>query len=108
MTFDGEIALDHGGVSKEFFLLIILKLIDERVLSKCGTDSRYIWFNKNPPDFKIEKHSLHFFIGIIVGLALHNSILINFSVPPSIYKKLTNSKVIILNDNNFNFFNNKH
>ena len=105
MTFDGEIALDHGGVSKEFFLLIILKLIDKRVLSKCGNGSRFVWFNKNPTDFKIESpHSLHFFIGIIVGLALHNSVLINFSIPPSIYKKLTHSKVITLNDNSINYF----
>ena len=60
---------------------------------RCGCNNSLLWFNTN---FDIRQTdlgevlrgvpSIYFLIGIVIGLAVHNSVLLNFPIPSSVYK----------------------
>uniref|UniRef100_A0A8C4R2J3 HECT and RLD domain containing E3 ubiquitin protein ligase 4 n=1 Tax=Eptatretus burgeri TaxID=7764 RepID=A0A8C4R2J3_EPTBU len=85
VIFFGEEAVDVGGVKKEFFLLIMKDLLDPKYgLFKYYEESRFIWFS--PKTF--EENSLFNLIGVLCGLAIYNSIIVDLSFPMALYKKL--------------------
>ena len=85
VKFIDEEAEDEGGVRKEFFMLVTRKLFNANYgMFKYNEKSRLFWFNLNSFEEKI-KFEL---IGIILGLALFNGIILDIKFPLAIYKKL--------------------
>eukprot|EP01087_Luapelamoeba_hula_P014211 TRINITY_DN4127_c1_g1_i1.p1 TRINITY_DN4127_c1_g1~~TRINITY_DN4127_c1_g1_i1.p1 ORF type:complete len:793 (-),score=133.70 TRINITY_DN4127_c1_g1_i1:201-2579(-) len=82
--FVGEEALDEGGVQKEFFQLILREIFDPKYgMFEYINETRVFWFNSNSLD--TEEFEL---IGIILGLAVYNSVILDLHFPYVIYKKL--------------------
>lgn len=85
VIFDGEDGVDEGGVGKEFYQVLL-----ERILSpdygmfEYDEETHYHWFRK---DFLEVEHSWTI-IGIMFGLAVFNSILLDVQFPPVVYRKL--------------------
>lgn len=93
VEFVGEEAMDHGGVSKELFTLLVKKLVELGILQCCG-NGRFIWFSGLHYDHpSLGTVSICFVVGMLISLAAHNSVLINFPIPPSIYKIIAETKV---------------
>ena len=89
IKFIGEDAVDEGGVRKEFFLLFIKQIFDPSYgMFSYNKKTRLYWFNHYSFEPKI-KYEL---IGIILGLAIYNNIILDIKFPLSIYKKLLGIK----------------
>ncbi|XP_030060680.1 putative E3 ubiquitin-protein ligase HECTD2 [Microcaecilia unicolor] len=85
VTFVGEAGLDMGGLTKEWFLLLVRQIFH----TDCGmfsyhNDSRCYWFNS----FKSDNYAEFRLVGTLMGLALYNSITLDIRFPPCCYKKL--------------------
>lgn len=90
VKFFGEEAEDAGGVKKEFFMLLIKQLLDQKYgMFKESDDSRLIWFSEH----SFEDEEMYKLIGTICGLAIYNFIIINLPFPLALYKKLLKEKV---------------
>ena len=89
VEFIGEEAEDEGGVRKEFFMLVTRKLFDVNYgMFTYNEKTRLFWFNINSFEAKV-KFEL---IGIVLGLALFNGIILDVKFPMAIYKKLLGIK----------------
>uniref|UniRef100_A0A7S2RL22 HECT-type E3 ubiquitin transferase n=1 Tax=Mucochytrium quahogii TaxID=96639 RepID=A0A7S2RL22_9STRA len=90
VQFEGEDGVDEGGVRKEFFLLMVRQLLDPNFgMFVMDEDSRTLWFNPNT--FEI---SLKFeLVGVILGLAIYNGVILDLSFPLALYKKLLGYKL---------------
>ena len=85
VKFLGEEGEDEGGVRKEFFMLIIRKLFNANYgMFVYNEKSRLFWFNLN----NLEGNIQYEFIGMILGLALFNGVILDIKFPKVIYKKL--------------------
>lgn len=85
VKFVNEQGVDEGGVKKEFFLLLIRQIFDVNYgMFSYNEKTRLFWFNLYSFEPKI-KYEL---IGIILGLALFNNIILDVKFPLVIYKKL--------------------
>ncbi|MCQ2817786.1 MAG: HECT domain-containing protein [archaeon] len=85
VKFIGEQGIDEGGVRKEFFMLLVRQLFDVNYgMFNYRTSSRIFWFNL----FSFEPSMKYELIGIILGLALFNNIILDVKFPLVIYKKL--------------------
>uniref|UniRef100_H2ZI00 HECT-type E3 ubiquitin transferase n=1 Tax=Ciona savignyi TaxID=51511 RepID=H2ZI00_CIOSA len=89
VEFDGEEGADEGGVSKEFFALMVEEIFNPAN----GTfilveESQLFWFN--PQSFEgLMQYKL---IGIILGLAIYNNCILEIKFPSFVYKKLLGRK----------------
>jgi ubiquitin-protein ligase E3 A len=84
VVFKGEDGVDAGGVTKEFFQLLIQKLFDINTgMWKLENQHEY-WFNSdctwNDDGF--------YLVGVLVGLALYNSVILDVHFPLVVYRKL--------------------
>uniref|UniRef100_A0A667Z974 HECT and RLD domain containing E3 ubiquitin protein ligase 3 n=1 Tax=Myripristis murdjan TaxID=586833 RepID=A0A667Z974_9TELE len=87
VIFDGEEAVDAGGVTKEFFLLLLKELMDPVYgMFTHYTESNLLWFS----DKCFVEHNWFNLIGIICGLAIYNSTVVDLHFPLVLYKKLLN------------------
>ena len=85
VEFIGEEAEDEGGVRKEFFMLVTRRLFDINYgMFIYNEKTRLFWFNLNSFEAKV-KYEL---IGIVLGLALFNGVILDIKFPMAIYKKL--------------------
>uniref|UniRef100_A0AAY4APN6 HECT domain-containing protein n=1 Tax=Denticeps clupeoides TaxID=299321 RepID=A0AAY4APN6_9TELE len=85
VIFDGEEAVDAGGVTKEFFLLLLKELMDPVYgMFTQYSDSNLLWFS----DKCFVEHNWFHLIGIICGLAIYNSTVVDLHFPLVLYKKL--------------------
>ncbi|XP_076003795.1 putative E3 ubiquitin-protein ligase HERC3 isoform X2 [Genypterus blacodes] len=85
VIFDGEEAVDAGGVTKEFFLLLLKELMDPVYgMFTQYTESNLLWFSDK---CFVELNWFHL-IGIICGLAIYNSTVVDLHFPLALYKKL--------------------
>lgn len=85
VKFMNEQGVDEGGVRKEFFLLLIRQIFDAKYgMFSYNEKTRLFWFNLYSFEPKI-KYEL---IGIILGLALFNNIILDVKLPLVVYKKL--------------------
>lgn len=83
--FEGEDGVDEGGVKKEFFQLIIKELFDPIYsMFNYYPETRLYWFNPRTLESSINFE----LIGIVLGLAIYNGVILNVSFPAAIYKKL--------------------
>jgi len=86
VQFAGEEAEDAGGVTKEFFLLLMQDLLDPKYgMFKEYEETRTIWFNSVNFDDDLINHAL---IGVFCGLAIYNFTIIHLPFPLILYKKL--------------------
>ena len=89
VKFVNEQGVDEGGVKKEFFLLLVRQLFDANYgMFNYNEKTRLFWFNMYSFEPKI-KFEL---IGIILGLALFNNVILDIKFPLVIYKKLLDFK----------------
>uniref|UniRef100_A0A665XE46 HECT domain-containing protein n=1 Tax=Echeneis naucrates TaxID=173247 RepID=A0A665XE46_ECHNA len=85
VIFDGEEAVDAGGVTKEFFLLLLKELMDPVYgMFTQYKESNLLWFSDK---CFVEQNWFHL-IGIICGLAIYNSTVVDLHFPLALYKKL--------------------
>ncbi|XP_057402382.1 probable E3 ubiquitin-protein ligase HERC3 isoform X7 [Balaenoptera acutorostrata] len=89
VIFDGEEAVDAGGVTKEFFLLLLKELLNPIYgMFTYYQDSNLLWFS----DKCFVEHNWFHLIGITCGLAIYNSTVVDLHFPLALYKKLLNVK----------------
>ncbi|KAL4089713.1 hypothetical protein QTP88_024689 [Uroleucon formosanum] len=88
VEFDGEQGVDEGGVSKEFFHLIVEELFNPDygmfVIMNSDSGNPTYWFNS----FSFETAAQYSLIGLIVGLAIYNNVILNINLPMVVYRKL--------------------
>ncbi|KAJ3084129.1 putative E3 ubiquitin-protein ligase [Rhizoclosmatium hyalinum] len=85
IEFVGEAGVDAGGLTKEWFLLLVRHLFDSQYgMFSFDEDSLLCWIN--PASFEnVEEFRL---VGIVIGLAIYNSTILDVQFPPACYKKL--------------------
>ncbi|KAF9993678.1 hypothetical protein BGZ79_001629, partial [Entomortierella chlamydospora] len=94
----GEEGMDQGGVTKEFFQIMVEKVFDSQFgLFKELEESRSWWFEgvldgscqveMTETDTKIRLVEYEL-VGILVGLALYNGVILGVRFPTVVYRKL--------------------
>ncbi|XP_075160144.1 ubiquitin protein ligase E3A isoform X2 [Haematobia irritans] len=85
VEFVGEQGIDEGGVSKEFFQLIVEEIFNPDFgMFIFQEDTNTMWFNTAP----FENGAQFALIGIIIGLAIYNNIILAVNFPMVVYRKL--------------------
>merc|ERR1719433_2228067 len=85
VKFEDEEAEDAGGVTKEFFMLLIKEILNpDYGMFKEYEESNGMWFNA----MTFEDNSYYYLIGILYGLAIYNFTIINVPFPLVLYAKL--------------------
>lgn len=101
IDFVGEEGVDAGGLRKEWFLLLIREVFDEAHGKYIGChscsaidcftglfvydeDSRFCYFNP----YCFESSEQYFLVGVVTGLAIYNSTILDIAFPPFVFKKL--------------------
>ncbi|PVD34356.1 hypothetical protein C0Q70_05627 [Pomacea canaliculata] len=89
VEFEGEQGLDEGGVSKEFFQLIVEELFNPDIgMFIYNENTRQFWFNH----MSFENEGQFTLIGIVLGLAIYNSCILDIHLPMVVYRKLLGKK----------------
>ncbi|KAF4582062.1 hect [Ophiocordyceps camponoti-floridani] len=85
ITFRGEEGIDGGGLRKEWFLLLVREVFNpDHGLFLYDDDSRYCYFNPN----SFETSDQFFLVGVVMGLAIYNSTILDVALPPFAFRKL--------------------
>lgn len=85
VKFIGEEGIDEGGVQKEFFQILIRQLLDPAFgMFTEDEDTRTLWFNSDSLESTMEFE----LIGILLGVAIYNSVILDVHFPHIVYKKL--------------------
>ncbi|KAL5017995.1 hypothetical protein ScPMuIL_003717 [Solemya velum] len=89
VKFQGEDAVDEGGVQKEFFLLLLREVLDPKYgMFRSYEESHLEWFSSQ----SFEDSGMFHLIGCLCGLAIYNTIIIQLNFPLALYKKLLKKK----------------
>ncbi|XP_021936482.1 probable E3 ubiquitin-protein ligase HERC4 isoform X2 [Zootermopsis nevadensis] len=90
VKFENEEAEDAGGVTKEFFLLLLREILDPKFgMFRQYEETRTIWFSED----SFEDEIMYYLIGVLCGLAIYNFIIIDLPFPLALYKKLLKEPV---------------
>jgi len=90
VQFAGEDGIDEGGVQKEFFQLIFGQIFDVSYgMFVYDDDARHFWFNSS----SLENEREFELIGIILGAAIYNGVILDARFPHIVYKKLMGQSV---------------
>lgn len=85
IDFQGEEGIDAGGLRKEWFLLLVREIFDpNHGLFVYDDDSQYCYFNP----FCFESSEQFFLVGVLLGLAIYNSTILDVAFPPFVFKKM--------------------
>ncbi|KAG5983401.1 hypothetical protein E4U55_008251 [Claviceps digitariae] len=85
ISFKGEEGIDGGGLRKEWFLLLVREVFNpDHGLFLYDEDSQYCYFN--PSTF--ETSDQFFLVGVVMGLAIYNSTILDVALPPFAFRKL--------------------
>ncbi|KAL8839770.1 MAG: hypothetical protein Q9170_001581 [Blastenia crenularia] len=85
IAFQGEEGIDAGGLRKEWFLLLVREVFDpEHGLFVYDDESHYCYFNPNT----FETSDQFFLVGVVLGLAIYNSTILDIALPPFAFRKL--------------------
>jgi hypothetical protein len=87
IQFEGEIAQDEGGVSREFFMLAGIELLERGDLFRQVNENTYHWFKPNS-EMELSQQNQMKCAGLLTRLALMNGIQLPFRFPAVVYKKL--------------------
>lgn len=84
--FIGEDGDDGGGVKKEYFQLAIKEIFNpcRDLFVQKGQNSCYHWFN----GLSFEAPIVFEFLGLLLGLSIYNTTLLDLKFPLVLYKKL--------------------
>lgn len=86
----GEEGLDMGGLQKEFFHMIVEAVFDPGYgMFSYIEESRCVWLNRS----SLESEKEFELVGILLGLAIYNGIILDVHFPLVIYKKLQGEKL---------------
>lgn len=89
VEFEGEQGIDEGGLSKEFFQLVIDQVFNpDYAMFAFNPETRNFWFN--PTSF--ESDAQFTLIGIMLGLAIYNTVILDVHFPMVVYRKLLGCK----------------
>ena len=87
VKFVGEDGVDAGGLRKEWLFLLVKELFDPKFgMFNFDEETGLCWFN--PASF--ENENQYKFLGIIIGLAIYNNIILDIRLPLACYKRLLN------------------
>lgn len=85
IDFQGEEGVDAGGLRKEWFLLLTREIFDpHHGLFVYDDDSQYCYFNP----YCFESSEQFFLVGVLLGLAIYNSTILDVAFPPFVFKKM--------------------
>ncbi|MCJ1449265.1 MAG: putative E3 ubiquitin-protein ligase [Stictis urceolatum] len=85
IEFIGEEGVDAGGLRKEWFLLLVREVFDpDHGLFIYDEESHYCYFNPN----SFETSDQFFLVGVVLGLAIYNSTILDVALPPFAFRKL--------------------
>ncbi|XP_071018219.1 ubiquitin-protein ligase E3A-like isoform X2 [Oncorhynchus clarkii lewisi] len=89
VEFEGEQGVDEGGVSKEFFQLVLEEMFNPDIgMFTYDESTKLFWFN--PPS--LENEAQFTLIGIVLGLAIYNNCILDVHFPMVVYRKLMGKK----------------
>ncbi|XP_069492687.1 ubiquitin-protein ligase E3A isoform X2 [Ambystoma mexicanum] len=89
VEFEGEQGVDEGGVSKEFFQLVVEEIFNPDIgMFTYDEVTELFWFN--PSSFETEGQFT--LIGIVLGLAIYNNCILDVHFPMVVYRKLMGKK----------------
>ncbi|XP_072352821.1 ubiquitin-protein ligase E3A-like isoform X1 [Scyliorhinus torazame] len=89
VEFEGEQGVDEGGVSKEFFQLVVEEIFNPDIgMFAYDSQTKLFWFN--PTSF--ENDGQFTLIGIVLGLAIYNHCILDVHFPMVVYRKLMSKK----------------
>lgn len=95
VSFAGEPGLDMGGLTKEWFLLLLRKIFREEYgMFIYNRKSHCFWINPACTDCDQEYN----LVGVLMGLAVYNSIILDIRFPQVCYKKLLSPAVVPYHD----------
>ncbi|KAF3942483.1 hypothetical protein ABW19_dt0203606 [Dactylella cylindrospora] len=98
IEFEGEDGIDIGGLRKEWFLLLVRDIFDpSHGMFVYDEDSRYCYFNPNT----FEATEQYFLVGVLLGLAIYNSTILDVALPPVVFKKLLSPNSALSTPNKF-------
>lgn len=85
VEFVGEQGVDEGGLSKEFFQLVVEQIFNpDYGMFVQQPDTQTVWFNS----MSYENEAQFTLIGIVLGLAIYNTIILAVNFPMVVYRKL--------------------
>jgi hypothetical protein len=87
--FYNEQGVDEGGVQREFFHLLLAQLFDLQYGMFIELEDHTAWFNHASLETGLQYH----LVGLILGLAVYNGIIVNVQFPLVVYKKLLGHKL---------------
>ncbi|XP_046686102.1 probable E3 ubiquitin-protein ligase HECTD2 [Homalodisca vitripennis] len=91
VSFVGEPGLDMGGLTKEWFLLLIRQIFHpDYGMFVYHPHSRSYWFSTDQ-EGNLREYNL---IGVLMGLAVYNSIILDLHFPSICYRKLLSPPVV--------------
>ncbi|KAJ3119077.1 hypothetical protein HK100_000475 [Physocladia obscura] len=86
----GEEGMDQGGVQKEFFQVLVSMLVDPVVgMFVYDPETRYSWIN----GASLEPERQFELVGVVLGLALYNGVMLGIGLVPALYKKLLGERI---------------
>nr|XP_028585569.1 probable E3 ubiquitin-protein ligase HECTD2 [Podarcis muralis] len=96
VTFVGEAGLDMGGLTKEWFLLLIRQIFHpDYGMFTYHKDSHCHWFSS----LNCDNYSEFRLVGALMGLAVYNSITLDIRFPLCCYKKLLSPPIVPCDQN---------
>ncbi|KAI1324123.1 HECT-domain-containing protein [Xylariaceae sp. FL0255] len=85
IQFQDEEGVDGGGLRKEWFLLLVREVFNpDHGLFVYDEDSQFCYFNPNT----FETSDQYFLVGVVMGLAIYNSTILDVAFPPFAFRKL--------------------
>ncbi|XP_057696873.1 ubiquitin-protein ligase E3A [Corythoichthys intestinalis] len=89
VEFEGEQGVDEGGLSKEFFQLILEEIFNPDIgMFTYDDDTKLFWFNSS----SLETEAQYTLVGIVLGLAIYNNCILDVHFPMVVYRKLMGKK----------------
>ena len=83
---------DEGGVTKEFFQILVHDLFNENYgMFVYRPQTRTFWFNMLAQGMESEFE----LVGIVIGLAIYNGVILDVHFPLVVYKKLLNQELTL-------------
>ena len=92
VVFEGEPGVDEGGVRKEFFQLLVDQLFTPDFgMFEWLEESRCFWFSRASAALEAEAEFL--LVGLVIGLAIHNGVILDLHFPHLLWLRLMNEPV---------------
>ena len=94
VIFLGEEGVDEGGLRKELFQLVTEQMFQPVFGLWVHDDAtRTWWFHSDGPNSDEEQNVEYFLIGLVIGLAIHNGVILDLSFPRLVWSKLLGNEV---------------